>query len=178
MPERTPCPTPACRCRTMHRMTDIVDPALEAYAEAHTTAASGLPRGAGRPTSRATLDFPGMMVGPLEGRFLEMLVFALGARRVLEIGTFGGYSALAMAAGLAPGGSITTCEIDPRPRRVRPPPHRRQPLRRPDRGRGRAGRSTPSPSWTAPSTWSSSTPTRPATPPTSKRCCPSWRRGA
>ncbi len=39
-----------------------------------------------------------MMVGTLEGRFLEMLVFALRPRRVLEIGTFSGYSSLAMAA--------------------------------------------------------------------------------
>ena len=54
-----------------------------------------------------------MMVGRLEGRYLEMLTFALGARSVLEIGTFGGYSALSMAAGLAPGGRITSCEISP-----------------------------------------------------------------
>ena len=40
-----------------------------------------------------------------------MLTFALGARSVLEIGTFGGYSALSMAAGLAPGGTIVSCEI-------------------------------------------------------------------
>jgi caffeoyl-CoA O-methyltransferase len=91
-------------------VTDIVDPAIEAYAEEHTTAppphldelAQDL---------RATLDNPRMMVGRLEGRFLEVLTFALGARSVLEIGTFGGYSALAMAAGLAPGGHITSCEI-------------------------------------------------------------------
>jgi caffeoyl-CoA O-methyltransferase len=93
-------------------MTDIVDPALDAYAADHSTAppahlvelATDL---------RATLDYPGMMVGPLEGRFLELLTFALGASSVLEIGTFGGYSALSMAAGLAPGGRIVTCEISP-----------------------------------------------------------------
>ena len=51
------------------------------------------------------------MVGRLEGRYLELLTFALGAGRVLEIGTFGGYSALSMAAGLAPGGRIVSCEI-------------------------------------------------------------------
>jgi caffeoyl-CoA O-methyltransferase len=92
-------------------VTDIVEPGLEAYATAHSTAP---------PTHlqelatelQATLPAPGMMVGRLEGRFLELLTFALGARRVLEIGTFGGYSALAMAAGLAPGGRITTCEIE------------------------------------------------------------------
>src|ERR1039458_3553630 len=54
-----------------------------------------------------------MMVGRIEGRFLELLVFGTGAVSILEIGTFSGYSALAMAAGLVPGGSIVTCEIDP-----------------------------------------------------------------
>jgi caffeoyl-CoA O-methyltransferase len=91
-------------------MTDIVDPALEAYAEEHTSAAPAyLDKLAD--DLRATLEYPGMMVGLLEGRYLEMLTFALGARTVLEIGTFGGYSALAMAPGLAPGGRIITCEI-------------------------------------------------------------------
>ena len=87
----------------MQTMTDIVDPALEAYADrAHHRPAPATSRS--WPSDlRATLDFPGMMVGRLEGRFLEMLTFALGARSVLEIGTFGGYSALAMAAGLAAG---------------------------------------------------------------------------
>ena len=54
-----------------------------------------------------------MMVGALEGRFLEMLVYALRPAWVLEIGTFSGYSSLSMAAGLAPGGRITTCELSP-----------------------------------------------------------------
>jgi predicted O-methyltransferase YrrM len=91
-------------------MTDIVDPALEAYAEEHTSAAPGYLDDLADDL-RATLEYPGMMVGLLEGRYLEMLTFALGARTVLEIGTFGGYSALAMAPGLAPGGRIITCEI-------------------------------------------------------------------
>ncbi len=93
-------------------MPAIVDPAVEAYAEAHTTAPPAhLERVATE--TRSMLSDPGMMVGRLEGRFLELLVFAVGATSVLEIGTFGGYSSLAMAAGLAPGGSIVTCEIDP-----------------------------------------------------------------
>lgn len=93
-------------------VTDIVDPTLEAYASEHTTAPP--------PHLEAlaaelvgTLDSPHMMVGRLEGRFLELLTFALSATSVLEVGTFGGYSALAMAAGLAPGGRIVSCEISP-----------------------------------------------------------------
>jgi caffeoyl-CoA O-methyltransferase len=93
-------------------VTDIVEPGLEAYATAHTTAPPTHLRELATELE-ATLPSPGMMVGRLEGRFLELVTFALGARRVLEIGTFGGYSALAMAAGLAPGGRITTCEIAP-----------------------------------------------------------------
>ena len=93
-------------------VTDIVDPALESYAEAHTTAPPPY-LDALATELRDTLDSPHMMVGRLEGRYLEMLVYALGARSVLEIGTFGGYSSLAMAPGLAPGGRIVSCEISP-----------------------------------------------------------------
>lgn len=93
-------------------MPDIVEPAIEAYAEAHTTAPPDFLEAVASDT-RAALASPGMMVGRLEGRFLELLVFGTGATSVLEIGTFSGYSALAMAAGLVPGGTIVTCEIDP-----------------------------------------------------------------
>jgi caffeoyl-CoA O-methyltransferase len=55
-----------------------------------------------------------MLTGTIEGRFLEFLVFASGARRVLELGTYSGYSALSMAAGLPEDGRIDTCEIDER----------------------------------------------------------------
>ncbi len=93
-------------------MPDIVDPDLEKYAEAHTTPPPAHLVAVDTET-REKLDFPQMMVGTLEGRFLEMLVFAARPRHVLEIGTFSGYSSLAMAAGLPPGGTITTCELSP-----------------------------------------------------------------
>lgn len=94
-------------------MANVVDPDIESYAEAHTSPPPPHLVDLAAET-RATMELAGMMVGPLEGRFLEMLVFATGARRILEIGTFTGYSAVSMAAGLAPGGHITTCEVDPR----------------------------------------------------------------
>jgi caffeoyl-CoA O-methyltransferase len=93
-------------------VTDIVDPILEAYAAEHTTAPPPFLEELATEL-RATLEDPHMMVGRLEGRFLELLTFALGATSVLEIGTFGGYSALSMAPGLAPGGTITSCELSP-----------------------------------------------------------------
>ncbi|HUY63048.1 MAG TPA: O-methyltransferase [Acidimicrobiales bacterium] len=93
-------------------MPDIVDPAIEAYTEAHTTVPP-VHLVALAENTRGTLANPGMMVGTVEGRFLEMLVHALAPRHILEIGTFSGYSSLAMAAALGPGGRITTCELSP-----------------------------------------------------------------
>jgi caffeoyl-CoA O-methyltransferase len=52
-----------------------------------------------------------MLSGQLEGQFLQMLVAAAGARRVLEIGTFTGFSALMMAAALPPDGELITLEL-------------------------------------------------------------------
>ena len=64
------------------------------------------------------MDAPQMMVGALEGRFLEMLVFALQPRLVLEIGMFTGYSSLSMAAALPPDGRIVTCDVNPKAEEV------------------------------------------------------------
>ncbi len=93
-------------------MDAIVDPEVERYAEEHTTPPPEHLVALAEET-RASLSTPQMMTGPVEGRLLELLVFATGARRVLEIGTYSGYSALSMAAGLVPEGRIVTCEIDP-----------------------------------------------------------------
>jgi predicted O-methyltransferase YrrM len=53
----------------------------------------------------------GMQIGPDQGLFLGLLVRLLDARRVVEVGTFTGYSALAMAMALPPGGRIVCCDI-------------------------------------------------------------------
>ncbi|MGI8984472.1 MAG: O-methyltransferase [Acidimicrobiales bacterium] len=90
----------------------VVDEGIEAYAAAHTTPEDPLLAGVATAT-RTAQEGHGMMVGLLEGRFLETLVWLAGARRILEIGCFTGYSALSMAAALPPDGSITTCEVDP-----------------------------------------------------------------
>jgi len=90
----------------------VVSAEIEEYAAAHTSPEDPLLADVAAAT-RATQEGHGMMVGLLEGRFLETLVWLSGARRILEIGCFTGYSALSMAAGLPPDGSITTCELDP-----------------------------------------------------------------
>jgi len=56
---------------------------------------------------------PGMMVGPIEGALLRLLVRLTAAKRVLEIGMFTGYSALAMAAALPEDGQLITCDVNP-----------------------------------------------------------------
>ena len=90
----------------------MIEERIEEYAEAHTTPAPELLRQLAAET-RATMSSPQMLTGLTEGRFLELLVSAVGARRVLEIGTFTGYSALSMAAALPEGGRIDTCDIEP-----------------------------------------------------------------
>jgi len=88
----------------------IVREEIESYAEQHTSPPTELLQELAAET-RASLRAPQMLTGPIEGRFLELLVWGTGARRVLEIGTYSGFSSLSMAAGLPPGGHIDTCEI-------------------------------------------------------------------
>ncbi len=94
-------------------MAFIVPDEIEQYAAAHTTPPGELLSALADET-RSTLECPGMLTGTIEGRFLELLVFGTGARRVLEIGTYSGYSSISMAAGLPSGGHIDTCEISER----------------------------------------------------------------
>jgi caffeoyl-CoA O-methyltransferase len=91
---------------------DLVPPELARYAEEHTTPETEVLAELAAET-RATLRAPQMLTGPVEARFLEMLVHVSGAQRVLEIGTYSGYSAISMAAALPPDGHIDTCEIEP-----------------------------------------------------------------
>lgn len=93
-------------------MSFIVDERIEAYAEAHTTPDGELFERLAEET-RAKTTAPQMMVGRIEGQFLAALVGVTGARRVLEIGTFTGYSAISMASALPADGELITCDVDP-----------------------------------------------------------------
>jgi caffeoyl-CoA O-methyltransferase len=88
----------------------LADEQLAAYIEAHTTPPDTHLAALAEET-RATLNAPQMLTGTVEGRFLEALVWTVRPRLVLELGTYSGYSALAMAAALPPGGRIVTCEV-------------------------------------------------------------------
>ena len=84
---------------------------IEAYAQAHSMPESDLCRALREETFRR-MEFPQMVVGPLEGAFLKMMTQVVGAKRVLEVGMFTGYSALCFAEALPADGTILTCEID------------------------------------------------------------------
>jgi predicted O-methyltransferase YrrM len=56
---------------------------------------------------------PAIQVSPLQGRMLMLLAQAAGSRRILEIGTLGGYSTIWMARALPQGGSLVTLEAEP-----------------------------------------------------------------
>jgi caffeoyl-CoA O-methyltransferase len=57
---------------------------------------------------------PAISIRPEEGRFLQFLIKAIGARKIVEIGTLGGYSGVWLARGLVPGGKLITLEKEPR----------------------------------------------------------------
>ena len=91
---------------------DIVDPQIEEYIERYSSPADPLLAELAEET-RQTLSSPGMLSGPIAGRLLEMLAWFGQPRRVLEIGTYSGHSALAMAGALPEDGRIDTCELNP-----------------------------------------------------------------
>ena len=91
---------------------EITNPRVEEYAERLTTPHEALLAELSEETA-SDLGSEQMLTGPVAGRFLETLVWFGQPKRVLEIGTFSGHSALSMAAALPEGGRIDACEIDP-----------------------------------------------------------------
>jgi caffeoyl-CoA O-methyltransferase len=88
----------------------LISDELENYADAVTSAWTEQLH-AFEARARTELPYPRMISGPVVGRLLETLVFLGRPKLVLELGTYAGTSALAMAGGLPPGGRIVTCEI-------------------------------------------------------------------
>ncbi|HJQ50826.1 MAG TPA: O-methyltransferase [Gaiellaceae bacterium] len=92
-------------------MGRYVSDEVEAYAERYTSARSDVFDRLGAETE-ATQEDHVMMVGAVEGAFLSFLVFMTRAKHVLELGTFTGWSSIAMARALPPGGSLVTCDVN------------------------------------------------------------------
>jgi caffeoyl-CoA O-methyltransferase len=85
---------------------------IERYAEEYTTPASQLFEGLAAETHE-TQSAPEMMVGAVEGEFLRFMVLMQKPQLVLEIGTFTGWSSIAMASALPPRGKVITCDVNP-----------------------------------------------------------------
>ena len=92
-------------------MKPLLDEAVEHYARAHTRPAPELMERLERETQ--TMAGSQMLTGRVEGQLLRMLAMLMGAKRILEVGMFTGYSALMMASALPEDGELHTCEIDP-----------------------------------------------------------------
>ena len=93
-------------------MLTLVPKEIEQYARDHSSPEPELLAELTRVTHEKS-KIPQMLIGPLEGNLLAMLIKISGARTVLEIGTFTGYSALYMASALPEDGRVYTCDINP-----------------------------------------------------------------
>jgi len=89
----------------------MIDPRLEEYIENHTTPEPELLYELRRKTFLHT-PYPRMLSGPVQGRFLEMVSHMLKPLRILEVGTFTGYSSICLAQGLAKDGILHTIEAE------------------------------------------------------------------
>jgi len=88
----------------------MIDPLAQAYAQRYSSATGPLLQGIQAYTESHHPEAH-MLSGPLQGKFLELISMLLRPRRILEIGTFMGYSALCLAAGLAEDGRLHTIEL-------------------------------------------------------------------
>ena len=90
---------------------DLIDHTIEAYCEAHTTPECELLHRLNRQTNLETVN-PRMLSDQLQGQFLTFISKMLRPERILEIGTFTGYSSLCLAEGLSTTGQLHTIEVN------------------------------------------------------------------
>ena len=95
-------------------MLTLVPEDIERYAMTHSAPLPPLLEELMVETKREFGELARMLSGQLEGTLLQLLAFAVGARRILEIGTFTGFSAQMMAAALPDDGQLITCDINPK----------------------------------------------------------------
>jgi caffeoyl-CoA O-methyltransferase len=90
---------------------DFLNEDIVRYAEEHTTPENDLLKRINRQTHADVLR-PRMLSGHLQGRLLSTISHMIRPKAILEIGTYTGYSALCMAEGLQPGGTLVTIDIN------------------------------------------------------------------
>ena len=91
---------------------DFLPEEIENYVLNHTTGETDLLKELNRQTHIQILQ-PRMLSGHLQGKVLSMISHMIKPKRVLEVGTYTGYSALSIAEGLSNGGKIVTIDFKP-----------------------------------------------------------------
>lgn len=91
----------------------FVDAAIAAYCEAHASAESPQLAALAAFTADKRRDFAHNLSGRSVGQLLKLLAQLMGARRVLDVGTFTGYSALALAEGVVTDGQVVSLDANP-----------------------------------------------------------------
>jgi predicted O-methyltransferase YrrM len=89
---------------------ELINPLVQQYAEAYSTPEDDLLQEINLFTAKNHPEYQ-MLSGHLQGKLLEMISHMMKPQRILEIGTFTGYSALCLAKGLAAGGQLHTIEL-------------------------------------------------------------------
>src|SRR5262245_66405794 len=84
---------------------------VDAYAGDHSTGPDDVQQRLQDTTRENTGRAVGMQIGDDQAVLMEMIVRAMGARRAVEVGTFTGYSSLAIARGLGPDGHLSCCDV-------------------------------------------------------------------
>lgn len=92
-------------------MLTLVPEEIELYAQAHSTSVPPLLAELTQATEEKFGGLAAMLSGQTEGLLLQTLAASIGAKRVLEVGTFTGFSALMMAAALPDDGELVTLEL-------------------------------------------------------------------
>jgi caffeoyl-CoA O-methyltransferase len=92
-------------------MPSLLQEPIESYIQGHTSDEGSLLRQLERKT-HADVLMPQMLSGKVQGRFLSMLSKLMRPQRILEIGTYTGYSALCLAEGLTPDGYLITIDVN------------------------------------------------------------------
>jgi caffeoyl-CoA O-methyltransferase len=89
----------------------FIEDAINRYAQMHSTPPDALQTELKKTTQERTGARAGMQIGADQGLLMEMLVRAMGARSAIELGTFTGYSSIAIARGLGPEGHLLCCDV-------------------------------------------------------------------
>ncbi|CAL1516645.1 O-methyltransferase [Chitinophaga sp. MM2321] len=90
---------------------ELIPAAVEAFSEKYTSPESGVLYNLNRET-HLKVELPHMLSGHVQGQFLRMISYMIRPRRILELGTFTGYSAICLAAGLTDDGVLHTADVN------------------------------------------------------------------